>query len=413
MTPIHGDIALPGDKSISHRALMLAAISEGITEIQYCLNSDDCLATARALRQMGVRIDRLEDKVVVYGVGLRGLVAPCGPLDCGNSGTSMRLLAGILVGQRFDSVLMGDESLSRRPMMRIVEPLRLMGAQIEVIDGHSPINIPAQNNLKAISYEPPVASAQVKSCVLLAGLYASGQTEVIEPMTTRDHTERMLPFFSNAVTETRMLQVPSDLSSAAFFMVLASVVPDSELIMRDVGINPTRTGVIDILKAMDADITLERSRFYGAEPVADIKVRYTQLKGVDISKKMLVRTIDEFPIVLIAAAMASGITRIFSASELRHKESDRIQAMADGLEALGICITIDKDDVMIEGGELSGGVVDALSDHRIAMAFLIAGAVAKAPIRVLNTQTISTSFPAFVDTANRLGCVIEKQDINS
>ncbi len=403
---IQGDITLPGDKSISHRALMLGAIAEGVTEITHCLHSEDTLATARALRQMGVKIENAQDKTLVYGVGLRGLSAPCEPIDCGNSGTSIRLLAGILAGQAFDSVLIGDESLSRRPMMRIIEPLKLMGAQIDSKDGYAPLNISGNNTLKAIRYTPSVASAQVKSCILLAGLYASGQTEVIEPVITRDHTERMLPF------EARALQVPGDLSSAAFFMVLASLVPGSLLMMRGVGVNPTRTGVLEILKAMGANLCLQDSYANGSEPVADICVRYAPLKGIDISSDMLVKAIDEFPILMIAASLARGTTRIFGVGELRHKESDRVSAMVQGLQALGVQVLVEQEDVVIEGGALQGGMVDALHDHRIAMAFLIAGALAKAPIRVLNTAAISTSFPAFVEMANQLGCRMEEQDTN-
>ena len=348
-TSIQGDIVLPGDKSISHRALMFAAIAKGVTEIKHCLNSDDCVATARALRQMGVRIDFFETKTIVYGVGLRGFIAPSAPLDCGNSGTSMRLLSGLLVGQSFDSVLVGDKSLSSRPMARIVTPLRLMGAHIDAIDGHAPLRISGKSNLKSICYETPVASAQVKSCILLAGLYASGQTEVIKAVTTRDHTERMLSVFDFQMNHQRFVEVPGDLSSAAFFMVLASLVPGSELILRGVGINPTRMGMVDILQTMGADIMLNAPRFYGAEPVADIQVRYAKLKGIGISKELLVRAIDEFPILLIAAAMAEGQTRILGVGELRHKESDRVQAMADGLNTLGISVVVDGDDVVIEG----------------------------------------------------------------
>ncbi|MDF1646687.1 MAG: 3-phosphoshikimate 1-carboxyvinyltransferase [Legionellaceae bacterium] len=410
ITSIRGDIGVPGDKSISHRALMLAAITQGVTQIKHCLHADDCIATAHALRQMGVRVDVHEDKTIVYGVGLRGLSAPERPLDCGNSGTSMRLLSGILVGQAFDSVLIGDASLSKRPMLRIVDPLRRMGADIKAKEGHAPLHIKGSKKLNSMLYESPIASAQVKSCILFAGLYASGQTHVTEQVITRDHTERMLPFFFSNVRETGVLEVPGDLSSAAFFVVLASLVPGSNLIIRGVGVNSTRMGVIEILKAMGADIRIERLRLYSAEPVADIRVRYAQLKGIDISKAMLVRAIDEFPIILIAAAKALGQTRIMGVSELRHKESDRVQAMADGLKALGVSVVMKqetaKESVMIEGGELQGGIVDAFSDHRIAMAFLIAGAVAKSPIQVLNTSAISTSFPTFIHLANQLGCAI-------
>ncbi len=409
---ILGEIALPGDKSITHRALILAAIATGVTHINNALDSDDCVATARALQQMGVRIEWLKDKVIVHGVGRNGLNAPVKYIDCGNSGTSMRLLSGLLVGQAFDSVLIGDESLSKRPMMRIVTPLRQMGANIHVDDGCAPIYIQGQSKpsqtLKAIVYQSPVASAQVKTCVLLAGLYAKGHTEVLEPVITRDHTERLLPFFSKSLCETRVLDVPGDLSSAAFFMVLASLVPGSVLRLRGIGVNPTRMGMIDILKAMGADIKLTNFCFYGAEPVADIKIAYAKLKGIEIGHTMLVRAIDEFPILLIAAAEALGETRILGVSELRHKESDRVAVMVKNLNTLGIAAVVDGNDVKIQGGVLQGGTVDAVLDHRIAMAFLIAGTVAKAPIQVLNTDAISTSFPAFVQMAKQLGCLINE-----
>lgn len=391
------DITVPGDKSISHRALMLAAIHDGVTQIKHCLVSDDCRATARALQQMGVRIEFSDTVVTVHGVGLRGLKPPQAPLDCGNSGTTMRLLSGILAGQSFESVLVGDESLSKRPMMRIVEPLRRMGASIKVSDaGHAPIKITGQPQLNAIAYTLPIASAQVKSCVLLAGLYASGETEVFESGLTRDHTERMLQFFLTHPNQNRAIEVPGDLSSAAFFMVLATLVPHAELLLRGVGVNRTRTGVIDILNAMGAKITLHNTRCYGNEPVADIQVCSASLTGIDVSHELLTRAIDEFPILMIAASMAQGKTRILGAGELRHKESDRIKAMVDGLTTLGIRVIVEGDNLEVEGGVLTGGVVDACADHRIAMAFLIANAIIKDEIQVRGTECISTSFPGFM-----------------
>ncbi len=406
LTALSGEIFLPGDKSISHRALIFAAITPSVTEIKHCLTAKDCVATARILKQLGVHIRFFEDKVVVHGVGLRGFKSPDAPLDCGNSGTTMRLLAGLLAGQPFNSVLIGDESLSARPMMRIMIPLCAMGANIDATDGRAPLRIYGQPKLHAIRYALPVASAQVKSCILLAGLYTDGETKVLEPVPTRDHTERMRAFFGENVNSERTFQVPGDLSSAAFFIALACVMQGAHIILRDVGVNPTRTGILDILKAMGADIRLLNARLFGTEPVADIEVCYAPLKGIDVSGALLVRAIDEFPIALIAAAMASGITRISGIEELRYKESDRVKAMVDGLQTLGVCVTVDVDEVTVIGGALAGGTVDACSDHRIAMAFLVAGAVAKAPIRVLNTHTISTSFPTFVDTANQLGCLI-------
>jgi 3-phosphoshikimate 1-carboxyvinyltransferase len=351
---------------------------------------------------MGVRIDTIvPGKIKIHGVGLHGLKKPEHILDCGNSGTSMRLLAGLLVGQAFDSVLTGDASLLKRPMARICTPLRQMGADIRMSEeGRAPLFIYGGKKLQAINYHMPVASAQVKSCILLAGLYAEGDTRVHEPQITRDHTERMLRTF---VSHDRQITIPGDLSSAAFFMVAASLIPGSEIMLRGVGVNSTRTGVIQILQAMGADITLENKRMYGEEPVADMLVRYAVLKGIDIPEHLVSLSIDEFPILFIAAAMAMGTTRVFGIEELRHKESDRIAVMAEGLRQLGINLIETKDSIVIQGGKLQGGVVDSHGDHRVAMAFLVAGAVAHDKIRVLNTAAISTSFPGFVNDFNQVG----------
>ncbi|MDF1828115.1 MAG: 3-phosphoshikimate 1-carboxyvinyltransferase [Legionellaceae bacterium] len=402
-TQLQGALCIPGDKSISHRALIFAAIGEGVTYVEHFLESDDCLATRDILCAMGVRIDTIAPgKIKIYGVGLHGLKKPERILDCGNSGTSMRLLAGLLVGQAFDSVLTGDASLLKRPMARICTPLRLMGADIRASEGeHAPLFIYGRKKLQAIDYHMPMASAQVKSCILLAGLYAVGDTRVHEPEVTRDHTERML---RTRFSDDKLIQIPGDLSSAAFFMVAASLIPGSEIMLRDVGVNPTRTGVIQILGAMGADITLENQRMYGEEPVADILVRYAGLKGIDIPEHLVSLSIDEFPILFIAAAMASGTTRVLGIEELRHKESDRIAVMAEGLKQLGINLIENKDSIMIQGGKLQGGVVvDSHGDHRVAMAFLVAGAVAHREIRVLNTEAISTSFPNFENYFNQIG----------
>ena len=404
LNPISDEIKLPGDKSISHRALIFSAIAAGITHIRHILQADDCKATAHAFTQMGVEMVWEEDAVYVHGVGLRGLLAPQAPIDCGNSGTTMRLLAGILAGQAFDSVLLGDMSLSMRPMMRIVKPLSQMGAKIMHQSGCAPLYISGQQSLKGITYIPPEASAQVKSCVLLAGLYATGETQVIEPVQTRNHTEEMQPFFLNTTPHTRVFSVPGDLSSAAFLMVLSVLVPGSRCVFPGVLVDETRTGVIDILRAMGADITLHCVRQESMLWVADIEVRASPLEGVFISRALLVRAIDEFPILLIAAACARGVTRIEGVEELRYKESDRIAVMLKGLKNLGIQASFQLDSVLIEGSVLTGGTVDAHDDHRVAMAFLIAGAVANAPVQVLNTSAISTSFPAFLAILNRLGC---------
>lgn len=387
-------VDIPGDKSISHRALILAAIHDGVTHIKGGLTGDDCLKTRDALRAMGVKIQQLPDEWIVHGVGLYGLKAPSHPINCGNSGTTMRLLAGILVGQPFDSVLLGDESLSKRPMMRIVTPLKAMGASIGATDGHAPLYIKGKQKLHAITYEMPIASAQVKSCILLAGLYAEGETKVIERYITRDHTERMLEVFQMP-QKTRVIDVPADISSATFFMVLATLKSDIPMCFKSVGINPTRRGVIDILKAMGADITLNNERSYGKEPVADIVVSQAALTGTVIDKATLALAIDEFPILMIAAACAKGVTHIQGIEELRHKESDRVAAMVQGLENIGIDVRVKKDKVIVEGGVLQTGVVDSLSDHRVSMAFLVAKYVSQHNIDVRNTQMISTSFPEF------------------
>jgi 3-phosphoshikimate 1-carboxyvinyltransferase len=410
VTKIQGELRVPGDKSISHRALILGAIAEGITLIEHFLESDDCHATLHILRAMGVRIEQLtHGNIKIHGVGLYGLKKPKKILDCGNSGTSMRLLAGLLVGQTFDSELTGDASLRKRPMARICTPLQQMGADIRASDGgRAPLFIRGGKTLQAIDYIMPVASAQVKSCILLAGLYAEGDTRVEEPQITRDHTERMLRTFLSQDRENIKIKIPGDLSSAAFFIVAASLIPGSEIMLRDVGVNPTRIGVIQILQAMGADITLENKRMYGEEPVADILVRYACLKGIDIPESMVSLSIDEFPILFIAAAKASGTTRVLGIEELRHKESDRIGVMAEGLKQLGIKILETADSIIIEGGELQGGVVDSHADHRVAMAFLVAGSVANAAVTVLNSEAISTSFPTFINCANKIQCFIEE-----
>ena len=403
---LQGELCVPGDKSISHRALILGAIAEGTTCVENFLESEDCLATLKALRAMGVRIDNLSDgNIKIHGVGLHGLKKPSNILDCGNSGTSMRLLAGLLAGQAFDSELTGDTSLLKRPMERICTPLTQMGADIRTSSGgRAPLVIRGGKTLQAIDYAMPVASAQLKSSILLAGLYAEGDTHVREPQITRDHTERMLRAFPYQGIK---IKIPGDLSSAAFFMVAASLSPNSELMLRGVGVNPTRTGVIQILQMMGADITLHNQRTYGEEPVADILVRHANLKGIDIPENMVSLSIDEFPILFIAAAKASGTTRVVGIEELRYKESDRISAMVDGLERLGVHVVRDADGITIEGGKLHGGVVDSHADHRIAMAFLMAGAVAHAPVTVLNCEAIVTSFPKFVDDANQIQCFIQ------
>lgn len=418
---LSGRLRVPGDKSISHRAIMLGALADGITEISGFLEGADCLATLEAMRALGVRIEKQgEGKVRVHGVGIDGLRSAITPMDLGNSGTSMRLMTGILAGQPFDSMLVGDSSLSKRPMRRIIEPLSRMGAVVEASsDGTPPLRITGRQKLRGIHYDMPVASAQVKSALLLAGLYADGETCVSEPAPTRDHTERMLQGFGYMLTckEGRVclngggrlrglpVDVPGDISSAAFFLVAASLAPDSDLLLEHVGVNPTRTGIIDILRLMGADINIENLREIGGEPVADINVRYAPLHGIDIPEDLVPLAIDEFPAIFIAAAYASGQTRLTGAAELRVKESDRIQVMADGLQACGVTASPMPDGIVIQGGTglMKGAAIDSHGDHRIAMAFAMGGHCAKSSIDIHDCANVDTSFPGFVTLAGKAG----------
>jgi 3-phosphoshikimate 1-carboxyvinyltransferase len=420
---LKGQIRVPGDKSISHRAIMLGSIAEGVTEINGFLEGEDSLATLKAFRAMGVAIDGPKDgKVTIHGVGLHGLKAPAAPLDLGNSGTSMRLLSGLLAGQAFDVEVVGDHSLMSRPMRRVTEPLAKMGARIGTTEkGTAPLNIKGGHALQGISYAMPVASAQVKSCLLLAGLYASGRTCVQEPAPTRDHTERMLSGLGYPVSSqggkvclegggrltATAIDVPADISSAAFFLVGASIAPGSDLSLEHVGINPTRTGVLEILKLMGADIEIRHQREVGGEAVADLRVRSAQLHGIDIPLAQVPLAIDEFPVLFVAAACAQGRTLLTGAEELRVKESDRIQVMADGLQALGIQAEPTEDGMIIHGGRLRGGRVDSRGDHRIAMSFAMAALRAEGPISIDDCANVNTSFPGFVGFSSAIGLRIE------
>ena len=416
---LSGRIRVPGDKSISHRSIMLGSLAEGTTEVEGFLEGEDALATLQAFRDMGVVIEGPHHgRVTIHGVGLHGLRAPAGPLYMGNSGTSMRLLSGLLAAQPFDTTLTGDASLSKRPMNRVAKPLREMGAVIETgPEGRPPLTIKGGQRLTGMAYEMPMASAQVKSCLLLAGLSAAGSTSVTEPAPTRDHTERMLRGFGYPVSvegstasvesghklSATRIEVPADISSAAFFLVAASIAEGSELVLEHVGINPTRTGVIDILKLMGGDITLENQREVGGEPVADIRVRAAKLKGIDIPEDLVPLAIDEFPVLFVAAACAEGRTVLRGAEELRVKESDRIQVMADGLIALGVKAEPTPDGIIIEGGAIGGGEVWAHGDHRIAMSFSVASLRASAPIRIHDCANVATSFPNFLALAAEVG----------
>ena len=416
--PLRGTLAVPGDKSVSHRALMLAALAEGSSHIRGFLEGEDTRATAAVLAQLGVRIDTpAPGERRVHGVGLHGLRGSSAPLDCGNAGTGMRLLAGLLAGQRFDSTLVGDASLSQRPMRRVTEPLGRMGASIDSADGRPPLRIHGGRRLQGIHYELPVASAQVKSALLLAGLYAAGTTEVIEPHPTRDYTERMLSAFGWPIEfspgtarlegghrlRATEVDVPADFSSAAFFLVAASIVPGSALRLMAVGINPRRTGLLEALRLMGADIRLENERSSGGEPVADLLVRHAPLHGIALPPALVPDMIDEFPAFFIAAAAASGRSVVRDAAELRVKESDRLAAMAGGLRELGIAVQETPDGAMLEGGTLAGGRIASHGDHRIAMSFAVAGLVAQAPVCIEDCANVATSFPGFLELANGCG----------
>lgn len=421
---LSGRIRVPGDKSVSHRAVMLASLAEGRSHISGFLEGEDTRATARAFAQMGVRVESPEASVrIVHGVGLHGLSAPNAAIDCGNAGTGMRLLAGLMAGQGFDTVLVGDESLSRRPMNRVVLPLRQMGAVIDTaVDGRPPLHIHGGARLRGIRYALPVASAQVKSALLLAGLYASGETETIEPHPTRDYSERMLRAFGAEIDfepgrarirggqrlRATDVEVPADFSSAAFFIVAASLVPGSDLLIERVGINPRRTGLLDALRLMGADITLENRSEHGREPVADLRVRHAQLRGAAIPESVVPDMIDEFPALFIAAACAEGVTTVSGAAELRVKESDRIRSMAEGLLALGGKIEERPDGAVIEGGALRGGTVHARGDHRIAMSFAIAGQLSEGEVRIEDCANVATSFPGFVALARGCGFALRE-----
>lgn len=417
-----GKVNIPGDKSISHRAIILAAIADGESRIKNLLQGEDTLATIRVFQKMGVNIKNDGDIIIVKGVGLYGLSAENPTFYFGNSGTSVRLLSGLLSAQNFSSQLIGDESLMKRPMFRIINPLQKMNAKINCTDlGTLPIKIEGGQKIKGIEYELPIFSAQLKSCLLLAGLYAEGTTKIIENMVTRDHTERMLANFSHSVIKkgnqisikkaNRLIGceiiIPGDFSSAAYFIVAAILTPNSNIIIENVGVNPTRNAMIKIMKLMGADVELKNERLESGEPVATIYAKTSKLIGINIPEELVPVAIDELPIILVAAACAKGKTKLSGAAELRVKESDRIQSMLDGFISLGIKVKALEDGMIIEGGQYNGGVINSNDDHRIAMAFSIAGIIAKAPIIINSCKNVATSFPGFVDTAKHLGMNID------
>ena len=420
--PLRGTLTVSGDKSISHRAVMLGSLATGTTEIEGFLPGEDCLSTIRCFRSMGVQIEQNGSSVKVFGRGLRELTAPAGILDCGNSGTTTRLLSGVLAAQHFNSVLSGDASIQRRPMKRIMIPLRAMGADITSVSGNdcAPLSVHGKQ-IYGIHFNSPITSAQVKSAVLLAGLYASGQTTVTEPALSRDHTERMLRSFgakvltgnfedrpSVTVTETQNLygteiSVPGDISSAAFFLVGASIVPGSEVVLRNVGINPTRDGVISALRAMGAKIEVLEVRNEDSEPAADLLVRYAPLHGTEIGGALIPRLIDELPVLAAAAAVAEGRTVIRDAAELKVKESNRIRTMAEGLSRLGATVEETEDGLIIDGGAaLHGEAVESYSDHRIAMSFAILSLVTDGEVRISDPDCVNISAPTFYEDLKSL-----------
>ena len=416
---LHGGIDIPGDKSVSHRAVMLAALADGVSNIAGFLEGEDTRATAAIFSQLGVRIETPSpSRRIVHGVGVDGLRAPAGPLDCGNAGTGMRLLAGLLAAQAFDSTLVGDESLSRRPMRRVIDPLSEMGARIESEPGGlPPLHLRGGQSIRGMDYTLEVASAQVKSALLLAGLYAQGETVVREPHPTRDYTERMLAAFgvdiefSPGLARLRGGQrliatditVPADFSSAAFFIVAASIIPGSELRLRAVGLNPRRTGLLVALRAMGADISEENPSRHGGEPVADLVVRYAPLHGIEVPVEIVPDMIDEFPALFVAAACAEGRTTVCGAAELRVKESDRLASMSTGLRALGIAVDETPDGAAIHGGQIGSGEVRSQGDHRIAMAFSVAAQRSAGEVRIRDVANVATSFPGFDALAQRIG----------
>lgn len=421
---VSGRVRVPGDKSISHRSVMLGGIAEGRTEVTGFLAGADCLATLDAFRRMGVSVDRTgETSLVVHGRGLHGLTAPDEVLDMGNAGTAIRLAMGLLSGQRFQTTMTGDASLRSRPMERVAAPLRQMGARIDTTDGKPPVTVRPAERLAGIDYRMPMASAQVKSAVLLAGLYAEGQTAVTEPAPTRDHTERMLRGFGVEVrtegaraslvgrqklTGAR-IEVPGDISSAAFFLVAGCLAGADDFVVENVGINPTRTGILDILKLMGADLQVQPRASQGGEPVADIQVRRSALKGVAVPPELVPLAIDELPVLFIAAAGAEGQTVFTGAAELRVKESDRLAVMAEGLTRVGVPCELLPDGIRIEGGRrLHSGQIDSHSDHRIAMSFAVASLLADGPIAIHDVANVATSFPGF--TATAAGCGLHVSD---
>jgi len=424
---ISGSICVPGDKSISHRSLILLSISNGIGVISGLLESDDCMATLKIFKMLGVTITKnINNTYTVHGKGLNGLKKTNNDLDCGNSGTSMRLLAGLLAGQKFNSSLVGDESLFKRPMERISSPLKMMGANITLSKNNTaPILIKPVKKISGIDYKMKIDSAQIKSSIILASLYSSEETNIYENMPTRDHTENMINFLGGNIIKSeniitinpknklvsKDIDIPGDISSAMFIIVGCLISKESEILIKNVGLNKLRTGGIQILKMMGASIKIINKKTYGPEIVGDIVVKSSLLKGIDIPDKYIASAIDEFPILFIAAANASGKTLLKNAKELRYKESDRLLTMSNGLSECNIRNRLTEDGIEIEGGNFTGGTIDSYGDHRIAMSFAIAGLISKKPITILNTKNVSTSFPGFYNLIKDMGLNIERGNV--
>jgi len=423
---LRGTVTIPGDKSISHRALMLGAITDGNCHLRGFLPGEDTLATQHALAAMGVTFESISaTEIIVRGVGLHGLKSPDHALDLGNSGTSTRLFAGLLTGAGIDCEIIGDDSLMQRPMGRVIEPLQTMGADIQGSANQTlPIIIKRSKQLTGIHYSMPVASAQLKSCLLLAGLYAHSATCIKQPAPCRDHTERLLSALgADVITDNNIvciqpvtslhptaINIPADISSATFFIVGALISPGSNLVLPGVGINPTRNAVLEILKSMGGNIELRNERNLSGEPVADLHVTASELRGIDIPEQLVPNAIDEFPAILVAAAAAHGTTRLTGAEELRVKESDRIVAIDEGLTHLGIQTRTFADGIQVTGGPMTGGRVNSFSDHRIAMAFAMAGLAASGPVIVEDCANVATSFPGFLELSQAAGLPIRGED---
>lgn len=417
-SPLKGELTIPGDKSISHRAVMLGAISRGITSVTNFLEGADCLSTIDCFRKMGIHIEQKPEEILIHGNGLHGLTAPASTLDVGNSGTTTRLISGILAGQNFTCKLTGDASIQKRPMKRIITPLESMGASIESIKGNdcAPLCITGKS-LKAVHYISPVSSAQVKSCVLLAGLYADGITSVTEPYVSRNHSEIMLGSFGAQITAKdttvsvkpepdlvgQKVEVPGDISSAAYFIAAGLLIPDSEILIKNVGVNPTRDGILRVCRQMGADITLLNERVQCGEAVADILVKYSILKGTVIEKELIPTLIDELPVIAVMAAFAEGTTIIRDAQELKVKESNRLDIIVNHLTAMGADVTPTEDGMIIEGGKmLKGAVLDSHLDHRIAMSFAVAGMASEGETEIINAECVNISYPEFYKDLNKL-----------